>query len=132
MKNLANCTPEEFLLQTNKIRKSLESWLTLTEIQKIRQRQPVFSEGMTPEERKEAKNKQARENFDAMLDSALEKHPKETMDLLALMCFVEPKNVNKHKMSEYLGAYSEILSDENVLSFFTSLLKLALRLGSKG
>jgi hypothetical protein len=41
MKNLANCKPSEFLSQTNKIRKSVEKWLKLTDIINIRKRIPV-------------------------------------------------------------------------------------------
>lgn len=36
MKNLANCTPSEFLKQTNKIKKSVEKWLKATDIMEIR------------------------------------------------------------------------------------------------
>ena len=51
MKNLANCKPSEFLVQTNRIRKSVENWLTVTDILNIRRNQPELKEGMTKEER---------------------------------------------------------------------------------
>ena len=38
MKNIANCTPREFLRQTNKIRKAVSNWLTLTKVMDIRER----------------------------------------------------------------------------------------------
>ena len=38
MKNLANCTPTEFLKQTSKIKRSAEKWLKVTDIMAIRKR----------------------------------------------------------------------------------------------
>ena len=52
MKNLANCKPSEFLVQTNKIRKSVEKWLKITDIMNIRKVVPPEKEGQTAEERK--------------------------------------------------------------------------------
>ena len=42
MKNLANCNVREFLTQTNKIRKSVSNWLSLTQILEIRKNNPVI------------------------------------------------------------------------------------------
>ena len=58
MKNLANCTPVEFLKQTNKIRHEVESWLKDTKIMDIRKNRPVLiplTPSMTEEEMEEAK-----------------------------------------------------------------------------
>ena len=41
-KNLANCTPKEFLVQTNRLRKSAEKWLKATDIMNIRKNIPIF------------------------------------------------------------------------------------------
>lgn len=129
MKNLANCKPSEFLKQTNKIRKSVEKWLTVTDLENIRKRQPVLSADMSDEEQKKAYTEQAKENISAILDSVLDKHPDETLEVLALMCFVEPKNVDKHTVSEYLGAFNEIVNDKNVIDFLSSLLRLGQSAG---
>jgi hypothetical protein len=59
-----------------------------------------------------------------MLDSILEKHPKETLELLALISFVEPNDVNSHPITDYLTNVTEVMNDESVLSFFTSLTRL--------
>ena len=75
MKNLANCKPSEFLQQTNKIRKSVSKWLTDTDIVNIRKRMPKLSDDVTDDERKQALDKQATENFNAILDSILDEHP---------------------------------------------------------
>jgi hypothetical protein len=132
-KNLANCTPREFLIQTNRIRKSAEKWLKATDIMGIRKNVPKLDipKDATAEETSEIMEKHrekvkeaAKKNFSAILDSVLEKHPEETLELLALACFVDPKNVDDHKMAEYLTNVSEVVNDEAVLSFFTSLTRL--------
>ena len=124
MKNLANCKPSEFLKQTNRIRKSVGKWLTDTDIINIRKRMPEYKEDATDEERKELLQKQARENFSAILDAVLEDHPDETLELLALMCFVEPENVDDHEITEYLESVTDLITNESVVSFFTSLMPL--------
>lgn len=124
MKNLANCKPSEFLKQTNRVRKSAEKWLTETDIMNIRKRMPELPDITTPEERKTAMAEQARKNMSAILDAAMEDHPDETLELLALMCFVEPEDVDNHPMDEYLEALGELLGNRAVLDFFTSLARL--------
>lgn len=124
MKNLANCKPSEFLTQTNKIRKSVSKWLTDTDIVNIRKRMPQIPDDATDEQSQEIKQKQASENIKAMLDAILDDHPDETMEILALMCFVEPDDIDNHEVSEYLDSFNELISNRSVLSFFTSLVNL--------
>lgn len=137
MKTLANCSPKEFFTQTNKIRKAVEKWLKDTKILDIRARKPDFApevkEGMTKEEvteaiekRKEVFAEQAKKNAFDMLEAAMEKHPDETIELMALICFIDPKEANDHKMSEYLANVTEIINDKAVLDFFTSLASLGV------
>ena len=125
MKNLANCKPSEFLVQTNKIRKSVAKWLTVTEIGEIRKRVPKYDDSMSAKERVKAKNEQMNKNLSAILDAILEMHPAETLELMALMCFIEPEKADDYPMSVYLQSIGELLADESVLSFFTSLASLA-------
>lgn len=135
MKNLANCTPTEFLVQTNKIRKSVEAWLKATDIANIRARKPQLipiTRDMTDDEKLEAtiKNKiatkeQAMANLSLMFDNMLEKDADKTVELLALINFVEPKDVDNYKIVEYLANINDLLEDEDVVSFFTSLMRLA-------
>lgn len=129
MKNLANCTPREFLKQGNRIRKSIENWLSLTKVLDIRKRMPNL-DGMTEEEKRAAINKQMKENLSAMLDAALDEYHEETVELLALICFVEPEDIDNYKMADFIGSISEILNNREVLSFFTSLVKLGQAGGS--
>ena len=125
MKNLANCKPSEFLQQTNRIRKSVSKWLADTDILNIRQTMPKIPDNATEEERKKAMEGQAKENLNLMLDAIMEKHPEETLELLALLCFIEPKDVDKHSVTEYLESFDELSSNKAVLNFFTSLIRLA-------
>ncbi len=133
-KNLVTCTPTEFMYQTNRIRKRAESWFKVTGITDIRKRKADLEDipkGATKAE-KDAINKRnnekvsalAKENVGLILDAIMEEHPKETLELLALACFVEPENVDDHKVSFYLRNLSEIISDEDVIGFFTSLASL--------
>ena len=135
MKNLANCKPSEFLKQTNKIRKSVEKWLTVTDIMNIRKRMPEqmpeMNKGMSMDEGKDVLEKrqemmaeQSWRNLSAMLDAMLEEHPDETLEILALCCFVEPENVDDHTVSEYLLSINELLADEAVRDFFSLLMSL--------
>lgn len=130
MKTLANCTPKEFLRQTNKIRRSVANWLEMTKVMEIRKNLPKIAEDATPAERKAAIEEQVKKNLSAMLDSVLEDHPDETAELLGLLCFVEPEDLDNHKMSEFLGAFNEIIADREVLGFFASLLQLENRITS--
>lgn len=134
MKNLAQCKPSEFLVQTNKIRKAVEKWITLTDLHNIRKTLPTpepVAKDATAEEKAEAikRNKQrleeqARKNLSRFLDAALEEHPAETLEILALCCFVEPEHVDDYPISEYLKAINAIINDEAVIGFFTSLANL--------
>lgn len=133
MKTLANCNAVDFLTQTNKIRKAVAKWLADTEILEIRKNVPPYPEiadDVSAEEKAEIMaefnervQEQSKENFMAMIDSALGEHPQETTELLGLICFVEPEDVAKMKGIELVNEGMNALLDEEVLRFFTSLVK---------
>lgn len=130
-KNLSNCTPVEFLVQTNKIRKAVAKWIVDTDVLEIRKRRPDGYKEITkdmPEDEvlkmRVLLKEQARKNLSAMLDAALEKHPQETMELIALMCFVDPENINDHKPTAYLKEIGEMFADKDIIDFFSSLMRL--------
>lgn len=123
-KTLATCKPTEFLRQTNRVRKSVEKWLSATDIMNLRKELPKVANDATKEVREKAVAEQMRKNMSAMLDSILDEHPDETLELLALLCFVEPENVDDYPISEYLAAFAELIADKSVVSFFTSLVRL--------
>ena len=136
MKNLANCKPSEFFKQTVKIKKAVENWMTETDIMNIRKnvaKPSPITQDMTDEEKRAAVDdfrrrteEQARKNMSKIFDAIFEEHPDETLELLALLCFVEPKDVDEHTIDEYLKAITEMITNEAVLGFFTSLARLGL------
>ena len=137
MKSIAKCKPSEFLKQANRIRKTAEKWLTDTDIMNIRKNMPELEEikDDLPDEEKEAIDArnhekisaQLKENFSNIFDSVMETHADETLELLALCCFVEPEDVDKYSVTQYLKAFNELISDKDVLDFFTSLVQLGQR-----
>ena len=136
MKNLANCKPSEFFKQTVRIKKAVEKWMTETDIMNIRKnvaKPSPITQDMTDEEKRAAVDdfrrrteEQARKNMSKIFDAIFEEHPDETLELLALLCFVEPKDVDEHTIDEYLKAITEMITNEAVLGFFTSLARLGL------
>lgn len=134
MKNLTNCTPIEFLKQTNRIRHSVEKWLKVTDIMKIKDTLPNFVEindDMSEEERKEKADinkelvrEQNKKKLSLILDKCLDEHAEETLEMMALMCFVEPEHINEHSAMEYLKEVTEMISNKDVLDFFSSLIRL--------
>lgn len=134
MKNLANCSPVEFLRQTNKIRHAAQSWLKDTKILEIRKNKASLIEltdDMSEEEKtdaietnKQKARSQAMTNISDMLDVALDTHAEQTLELLALMCFVEPEDVDKYKPTAYIKEFGEMISDKDILDFFLSLIRL--------
>lgn len=136
MKNLATCKPSEFLKQTNRIKKAAEKWLNDTDILNIRKNLPkleTIDKDADVEERNrifEANQKKARkqmlENTSKILDAIMEDHPDETLELIALLCFVEPKDVDNYTVEEYLTSVTEMLTNKAVVGFFTSLAQWGL------
>ena len=135
LKTLATCKPSEFLRQTNRIKKSVEKWLNVAGIKELRSHAPELeevTENMTAEEKlkvyernKERLENQGLKNLSGILDSIMVEHPKETLEVMALCCFVEPENVDDYPMEDYFEAGASLMNNKAVISFFTSLLSLA-------
>ena len=134
-KNLATCKPSEFLKQTNRVRKSVEKWLAKTNIMGIRGRKveglETVPENASDDEAYEIRKRNAekitaqqKKNLNDILTAAMEECPDETLELLALLCFVEPEDVDDHSIAFYLNNLTDIISDKDVLGFFTSLAQL--------
>lgn len=124
MKTLATCTPREFLKQTARIRHKAADWLDATKILEIRNNVPDIPKDATAEEKAGLIQKHVRGNLSKILDTILDEHPDETLELLALMCFVEPEDVDNYSIEFYLDAVAELLSNKAVIRFFTSLVQL--------
>ena len=134
-KNLANCKPTEFLRQTARVRKAVEKWLKETKIMEIRSRKVEGIETVPDDadldtayeiRRRNAQKitAQQRKNFNDILTAVMDEHPDETLELLALLCFIEPKDVDNYDISYYLGNFAELISNKDVINFFTSLAQL--------
>lgn len=130
IKSIANCKPTEFARQTNKIRHYVEKWLKDIDFAGIRKHLPVIPEGATEEEKKKLIREQNMKNFSELLDSALEKHPEETMGVLALCCFKSAEEVDDYPIGMYLEVFADIMANESVMDFFISLVKLGLKTGT--
>lgn len=135
LKTLASCKPSEFLRQTNRIKKSVEKWLNVAGIKELRSHAPELeevTENMTAEEKlkvyemnKERLENQGLKNLSGILDSIMVEHPEETLEVMALCCFVEPEKVDDYPMEDYFEAGASLMNNKAVISFFTSLLSLA-------
>ena len=135
LKNLASCKPTEFVKQTAKIKNSVSKFMKATNFMEIvteKAQLTGLTDLMTEEEKQAAfdQNKNMtselkKKKISKLLDAMLEEHPAETLELLALCCFVEPDKVDDYKMSDYFSALFDMLNDTATMSFFISLVQLA-------
>ena len=128
-KNLANCNLKEFVTQTAKIKRQVEKWLTETDIMNIRKHLPELPDDMSKEERVEALKAQGLKNASEIFDAVFEEHPDDTIELIALLCFVPADEIETHPMTYYMGSITEMLDNEDVWNFFISLAVAARKLG---
>ena len=131
MKNLANCTPTEFLTQTVKLRGPFQAWLERTGIPEIRKRRPEGYDKMTSAERDDALVEQANANMADILAAAIDKDPEGTLAVIALCNFTDPADIDAHPMAEYLASILEMLNNAAVRSFFMYTLRPTARPSSK-
>ena len=134
LKTLATCNPYEFLEQTNRIKVAVEKWLTATDILNIRKRTAsleIVPKDGSQEERlavfernKQATANQAWKNLSAMWDAIAVDHPKETVEIMALCCFIEPDDVVNYQTRDLMIAFNSLINDQAVISFFISLASL--------
>lgn len=134
MKNLATCKPTEFVAQTVRIKDAVANWVEVIDLINIRNTQPAYLQvpkNATADKRAEIlrknveiQKKQAMENLSTLLDNMLAKHPKETLDVLALSCFVEPEHVDDYTIDEYLECIMQMMQNKSVVSFFSLLAQI--------
>lgn len=131
MKNLATCKPSEFVAQTAKIKDAVKNWVEVIDLIAIRATQPKYIElpkDASKSEQVEIIRKnaelqkaQAMENVNRILDNMLSKYPKETLEVLALCCFIEPEHVDDYTMDEYLDCIMDMMQNSSVKRFFSLL-----------
>lgn len=136
MKNLATCKPTEFVAQTAKIKDAVANWMEIIDFVGVRAKRPAYimiPKDATAEEIKgiNAQNatirkKQALKNISELLDNMLAKHPKETLDVLALCCFIEPEHVDDYTIDEYMNCIMDMMESQSVIRFFKLLAQLQM------
>lgn len=134
MKNLATCKPSEFVAQTAKIKNAVEDWTKLIKLSEIRAMKPAYKvlpidataeqRAQIIKENAEMEKAQMSKNLSKLLDGMLMEHPQETLNILALCCFVDPADVDNYPMDEYLQCVMDMLTNKSVLSFFSLLAQL--------
>lgn len=134
MKNLATCKPSEFVAQTAKIKNAIAKWIDAIDLMAIRATKPQYKTipfDATPEERAQVikdnaliQQKQTMANLNKILDNMLAVHPQETLEVLALCCFVEPSEVDNHTIDEYMDCIMEMAQNKSVMNFFSLLAQL--------
>lgn len=140
MKNLATCKPTEFVAQTAKIKSAVADWIDKIDLMAIRATKPqykVLPLTATDEERAavikenaEIEQKQAIANASKLFDKMLVEYPTETLNVLALCCFVEPQDIDNHTMDEYFNCIMEMMGNKSVMNFFSLLAQLKMPLKS--
>jgi hypothetical protein len=134
MKNLATCKPSEFVAQTAKIKNAVANWMDVIDFMQIRATQPqyeVLPLDATPEQRveivrknAEIQKKQTMKNLNKILDNMLMEHPQETLEVLALCCFVEPEHVDDYTIDEYFECIMQMMQNKSVMDFFSFLAQI--------
>lgn len=134
MKNLATCKPSEFVAQTAKIKNAVVNWMDVIDFMQIRATQPqyeVLPLDATPEQRveivrknAEIQKKQTMKNLNKILDNMLMEHPQETLEVLALCCFVEPEHVDDYTIDEYFECIMQMMQNKSVMDFFSFLAQI--------
>lgn len=146
MKNLANCTPREFAAQTALMADALEKWINLTDVINVRRNVPdlppipkldvdataeqIQARERVVKERNLILRKAALDNFFKILRSSFREHPDETLEVVAYACFIPFEKIDDYKMTDLLRCVTEMIKDEDVLDFFTSLSDLGQRTGT--
>lgn len=124
VKTLVNCTPVEFLRQTNKIKYAVEDYLKFTRAKEILRRRPAFTGKETAEEKAEITEKQWKDNINTLSDVILDTYAEQTAELIGLMCFMDKEQVSNTQMITLLFSLLELIQNRQVAAFFQSLLSL--------
>lgn len=125
MKSIANLNGADFLRQCNKIRKQAAFLLHETGVMEIRKHQPELTGDESAEEKDAAMKAQSKKNLDAMLDRLLEEKAEETAALISLLAVPEEGDEEASGIDLALCGV-EILANQKVLDFLSSLMKLDL------
>ena len=121
MKNLANCSVKEFLMQINRIRHEVADLFNAADIKNIRSKMPKFTGKETEEEKAKIIREQGKKNLSEILDNCLEKNVDLTVKVIGLCCFKSEEEAEKMEVSEFYDVVFELLGSKRVMDFFTKL-----------
>ena len=122
-KTLANCTTIEFLRQANKIRKAVSGYFDDCGFRDILARKPEFPMGATAEEMEKIARAHRRAQIDEILDICLETNAEKTVEIIGLMCFMTKEEAENTKVNLLLSFALELISSEEVVDFFSKMVR---------
>jgi hypothetical protein len=125
-KTLANCSLIEFLRQANKIRKDVAGYFDDCGFVEILARKPEFPMGATAEEMEKIARAHRRAQIDEILDICLETNAEKTVEIIGLMCFMTKEEAMETKVNIMLGLALELISSEEVVDFFSKMVRSGL------
>lgn len=123
-KTIANCPMDEFLPQAYKLVAEFKKVFGDKKIQAIRQKMPKFDGTETPEERQAKIQEQGGENLKEILSELMTKEPKKTAKLIALMCFIDEKDIKEYNGIDFMLPVFDILANPQIINFLVRLMDL--------
>lgn len=123
-KTIANCPVEEFLPQAYKIVAEFKRLSEDKKIKAIRAKAPKFSGTETLEEQEKIKQEQGAKNLEEILRVIMVEEPKKMARLLALICFVDEKEMQEYSGIDLMLPVFDVLANPQIINFFTRLMGL--------
>ena len=122
IKHLANCTPDEFMIQSVKLRGPFSEWLRAVDSEKLKAEAAARFDAQDTREGKAMEN---RAYLGEMLYAGMAKAPELTRECLCLATFTD--DFSKHSVPEYIGALFEMYASKEIRAFFTLFIAPMLR-----
>ena len=85
---------------------------------------PKFDGTETPEERQAKIQEQGGENIKEILCELMTKEPKKTAKLIALMCFIDEKDIKEYNGIDFMLPVFDILANPQIINFLVRLMDL--------
>ena len=123
-KTIANCPVEEFLPQAYKIVAEFKRLSEDKKIKAIRAKAPKFSGTETLEEQEKIEEEQGAKNLEEILRVVMVEEPKKMARLLALICFVDEKEMQEYSGIDLMLPVFDVLAKPQIINFFTRLMGL--------
>ena len=119
MKNFTNCTPDEFAVQSVKLRVPLLAWLKAVGAADIRKK---YAAAIPDDASDEERLRATLAFLGEVQNAALEKCPDLTREVLCIATFTDPDDYANHPFPEYVDAAYEMYMNKAVRDFFTRSL----------